>query len=421
MIRSLGGKRKLAFASLAVLGLAGAGVAIAQPMNDQQLRCMQLEQELASLQGGGGREQLPMLDQEIASLRRAYRGTESAMERADCFESFFIFGRGVVRTPRCQRMNAQLEDSRRQLKQLQDRRDAIASGRGARREIADLQDALARNGCRGGQSARRGGLFDWFGGGGRDDYGAPVSRQILSGVPYRTVCVRLCDGFFYPINYSVYSNRFSRDANQCQASCAAPAELYVYRNPGQEIESAISLNGMPYVDLPVAFKYRKEYVKGCSCKQVEYNPTEIEAHNTEKAQAEAAKSGATAAAQPNQPPASQAMPFDPDSGNASDLQLDFDTNVNDADTYGMTPDTGPGAGNQAGVPSGEVPLSPGAEEAGQILNGGDDGWAPLEENSMDPSAMQQQAPQQEVPMQQEIPMQQELPPQQSTIQKSQGF
>ena len=56
-----------------------------------------------------------------------------------------------------------------------------------------------------------------------------------------------------------------------------PAELYVYRNPGEEIEQAISLNGTAYSDLPNAFKYRKEYVKGCSCKEAEYNPTEIEA------------------------------------------------------------------------------------------------------------------------------------------------
>ena len=48
----------------------------------------------------------------------------------------------------------------------------------------------------------------------------------------------------------------------CQASCAAPAELYVYRNPGQEIEQAVSLNGSAYMDLPVALRFRKEYVNG---------------------------------------------------------------------------------------------------------------------------------------------------------------
>ena len=65
------------------------------------------------------------------------------------------------------------------------------------------------------------------------------------------------------------------------------AELYVYRNPGQEIEQAISLNGSAYMDLPVALKFRKGYVNGCSCKQAEYNPTAIEEAN-KRAEAEAA-------------------------------------------------------------------------------------------------------------------------------------
>ena len=76
------------------------------------------------------------------------------------------------------------------------------------------------------------------------------------------------------------------DQQSCQSNCAAPAELYVYRNPGQEIEQAVSLNGSAYMDLPVALRYRKEYVNGCSCKQAEYNPTEIEAAN-KRAEADA--------------------------------------------------------------------------------------------------------------------------------------
>jgi hypothetical protein len=103
--------------------------------------------------------------------------------------------------------------------------------------------------------------------------------------------VRLCDGFYYPIHYSTYGSQLTQDAEHCQSNCAAPAELYVYRNPGQEIEQAISLNGSAYMDLPVALKFRKEYVKGCSCKQAEYNPTEIEAANKQAA----ADAAATAA------------------------------------------------------------------------------------------------------------------------------
>jgi len=187
-------------------------------------------------------------------------------------------------------MNNQVEDARRQVEQLQAQRDGIAGGRGNRRRQAELMDALARNGCAGGrpmqQQARRdsggGGLFGWFGRGGNDEEEAaqpegPVYRSIDPNGRYRSVCVRTCDGFFFPVSYQTYASHLAQDASVCQSSCAAPAELYVYRNPGQEIDQAISLNGTAYSDLPAAFKYRKEYINGCSCKANEYNPTAIEA------------------------------------------------------------------------------------------------------------------------------------------------
>jgi hypothetical protein len=45
---------------------------------------------------------------------------------------------------------------------------------------------------------------------------------------------------------------------------------------------------VPYQELPNAFKYKTTYVKGCSCKESEYNPTEIEAAN-QKAEAAPAR------------------------------------------------------------------------------------------------------------------------------------
>ncbi|MET0381459.1 MAG: DUF2865 domain-containing protein, partial [Methyloceanibacter sp.] len=211
-----------------------------------------------------------------------FQGTQAAMEDAGCFDSFFIFGRGLVRNPKCINMNARVEDARRQLNQLQQQRQVLMGGGGNKRRQAELRDALARSGCGGQVRPARRGFFDFFGG--RDEEEEPLPqtpayRSIDSGGRYRTVCVRLCDGFFYPIHYSTYGSMVGPDAEACQSSCAAPAELYVYRNPGQEIEQAVSLSGSAYMDLPVALRYRKEYVKGCSCKQAEYNPTEIMAAN----------------------------------------------------------------------------------------------------------------------------------------------
>ena len=324
-MRRVGRSRSLAILALCGAAVAGmAGDTLAQD-SDHQIRCMQLQQELASASGGGGREALPGIDKQIQNASRVYNGTKAAMEDSGCFErGFLIFGRGLVRSPKCLKMNDQVEDARRQVEQLQAQRDGIAGGRGNRRRQAELMDALARNGCSGGrpmpQQARResgGGLFGWFGRGGSDEEEAaqpegPVYRSIDPNGRYRSVCVRTCDGFFFPVSYQTYASHLSQDASVCQSSCAAPAELYVYRNPGQEIDQAISLNGTAYSDLPNAFKYRKEYVTGCSCKANEYNPTAIEGAN-QKAEAAPGNPGnkgsapapATQAAAPAAPPPGQ--------------------------------------------------------------------------------------------------------------------
>jgi len=324
-VRRVGRTRSLAILALCGAAVAGmAGDTLAQD-SDHQIRCMQLQQELASASGGGGREALPGIDKQIQNASRVYNGTKAAMEDSGCFErGFLIFGRGLVRSPKCLKMNDQVEDARRQVEQLQAQRDGIAGGRGNRRRQAELMDALARNGCSGGrpmpQQARResgGGLFGWFGRGGSDEEEAaqpegPVYRSIDPNGRYRSVCVRTCDGFFFPVSYQTYASHLSQDASVCQSSCAAPAELYVYRNPGQEIDQAISLNGTAYSDLPNAFKYRKEYVTGCSCKANEYNPTAIEGAN-QKAEAAPGNPGnkgsapapATQAAAPAAPPPGQ--------------------------------------------------------------------------------------------------------------------
>src|SRR4029079_8899564 len=145
-------------------------------------------------------------------------------------------------------MHSRLEDPLRRLTHLQEQRQALTGGGGNRRRQAELQDALARAGCADTprQTARRGGLCDISGGGQEEEVQdipqTPIYRSIDPNGRYRSACVRLCDGFFYPISYATYASQWAQEAQQCQSSCAAPAELYVYRNPGQEIEQAISLN-----------------------------------------------------------------------------------------------------------------------------------------------------------------------------------
>ncbi|WP_439527304.1 DUF2865 domain-containing protein [Pannonibacter sp.] len=94
-----------------------------------------------------------------------------------------------------------------------------------------------------------------------------VSRlRVPTGGTFRTLCVRTCDGYFFPISFSTSSDKFPQDAQICASMCpAAETDLFIYPNPGGEPENMMSLAGIAYKDLPNAFRHRKEYVEGCSC------------------------------------------------------------------------------------------------------------------------------------------------------------
>jgi len=88
------------------------------------------------------------------------------------------------------------------------------------------------------------------------------------GSTFRTICVRTCDGYYYPISFATSSDRFREDEQTCQRMCpAAEVNLYTYHNPGEEVAQAVSLNGRLYTELPTAFSYRKALNPACSCRK----------------------------------------------------------------------------------------------------------------------------------------------------------
>ncbi|MFX9915840.1 DUF2865 domain-containing protein, partial [Acinetobacter baumannii] len=61
--------------------------------------------------------------------------------------------------------------------------------------------------------------------------------------------------------------RFADDDRTCKALCpATEAAIYAYRNPGEDINQAVSINGQPYTALPNAFKFRTEFNAACACR-----------------------------------------------------------------------------------------------------------------------------------------------------------
>jgi hypothetical protein len=91
----------------------------------------------------------------------------------------------------------------------------------------------------------------------------------------RLVCVRACDGFFFPLHNLPRRGRSGPDA-MCQALCPA-AQTVAYRIPGGldgDIADAVSMRGKPYARLANAFRYQKAVDQSCSCRQPDQSWTE---------------------------------------------------------------------------------------------------------------------------------------------------
>jgi hypothetical protein len=132
---------------------------------------------------------------------------------------------------------------------------------------------------------------------------------------FRTLCVRVCDGYYWPVSASVPRGKFYRDARLCQSSCDAEARLFYLPQPSDAIEQATDLSGRAYGRLETAFAYRKALVGGCSCRPAPWTAAEIARHKTyaaiEEMKEEAGHSAATAALAPPEIVAGRAAPDAP--------------------------------------------------------------------------------------------------------------
>lgn len=111
------------------------------------------------------------------------------------------------------------------------------------------------------------------------DWQSLPSAPTLGGT-YRTVCVRTCDGYFWPMSYSATSMQFDLHAAACQASCEAPARLFYYANPGQEPIDMVDLAGQPYNTYDFAWRYQSAYDAQCKCRPHPWEPAAIKRHET---------------------------------------------------------------------------------------------------------------------------------------------
>ena len=81
----------------------------------------------------------------------------------------------------------------------------------------------------------------------------------------RTVCVRLCDGYYWPLSHAAGRGRIRREEDACRASCASEARLF-HGGQTADVATLVDAGGRSYSALPTAYRYRRVLEQGCSCK-----------------------------------------------------------------------------------------------------------------------------------------------------------
>jgi Protein of unknown function (DUF2865) len=250
----------------------------AQPTANQV--CVRLESQLAMIDRGAAdparADQIKRAEDAARQQQAELERLQAVARRTGCESSgFFLFG---GQSPQCADVNGHIQRVRGNLDRLNSdlqRLQGNTPDRGDQRRAVLMQ--LAQNDCgpqyRAAAPPRPQNFFEaLFGGGNIAPNPAPGAYPGGSDLPqtgtYRTLCVRTCDGFYYPISFSTVPSRFPDDERTCQRTCPnAEVVLFTHRNPGEDVNQAVSISGRAYRDLPNAFHYRQAVDPACTCRR----------------------------------------------------------------------------------------------------------------------------------------------------------
>ena len=241
--------------------LAAAIALHASPSSAQQV-CLQLESQLAALERQNPEAVYQNLLAQYSRAREAYDRSYAQAEQLGCIR-FFRFQIPDSCDPLLTQLNTQLA----QVNGLEAELQAVNRNQTDAARLNILR-ALAANSC-GPQYAR----YANQGGDGLLDRlfalpqpGLAIGDGLIPLVTtYRTICVRACDGYYFPISFSTTPARFDADQRTCEAQCPG-ATLYYHENPGAPVETSVSLSGQAYTSLENAYAYRSAYYPQCGCK-----------------------------------------------------------------------------------------------------------------------------------------------------------
>jgi hypothetical protein len=225
--------------------------------------CDRIRAQISAIdQGGGGR---PNSYSSAAQRQQAeIEKTSAYAQSIGCDRgSYSFFGRQAPQ--QCEGLNARIRAMQANLGQLQGM--AARSGGGS---SAQRQDLVARYNayCR---SQPRGFFESLFGGGSNapaptdfpEDTLPPTDDDQTPKGGSQAICVRSCDGGFFPVNYSARRENLQ---DLCNALCPNTEVSLYTRNPESDVGTAVSAEGRPYRDLQNAFKFQKSFDPACTCK-----------------------------------------------------------------------------------------------------------------------------------------------------------
>jgi hypothetical protein len=283
--------------SLQILLFAGLVLSATAPADARSRACHRLEAQLAALSHiRSGPGLAARYDHAISAQIEQLRSANATARRSGCAGLLSIFGSSGDR--RCSNLEETIARMKRNLSTLRERRRILSDRSSAQAERRRIARALETQGCgrvaadvrevsaKPSEIGKPAGAFDQTLRNGvvihrstpSDSGGEPASKPAPDDAPqipaipagtYSTLCVRTCDGFYFPISYATTPENFAEDERICEARCpGAETHLYYHRVQGQEAEDMVSLTGVPYRDLPTAFLYRRSDVpqpRNCGC------------------------------------------------------------------------------------------------------------------------------------------------------------
>ncbi|EFL90398.1 DUF2865 domain-containing protein [Ahrensia sp. R2A130] len=83
----------------------------------------------------------------------------------------------------------------------------------------------------------------------------------------RSLCVRTCDGYAFPVSFSTRTKNLEKDAEACADLCPGrEMQLYFHRASNESMAQSISYaDGTDYAAMPRAFAFKQKFDPNCSC------------------------------------------------------------------------------------------------------------------------------------------------------------